>query len=190
VYDLVSLGILSPKMVGWNLTQIQKDSIRFEEEFKSNWFDIGVHPICNPLGMVVKYAVHIHDITSRKKIDQQLHQNEEFFRTLLEDTSDIVVILNKDGTFRNESPSLNRVLGYTQEQMAGKNLFNLLQKEDGEKARQLFNLILPNPYMVKPIRMVIKNNEAKMVTIEGIISNLSDNPVIEGIVLCGWIVMQ
>jgi PAS domain S-box-containing protein len=188
VYDLVSSGILSPKMVGWNRTQIQRHSIQFEEEFKGNWFDIGVHPICNPLGNVVKYAIYIHDITSSKKIEAQLLQNEEFFRTLLEDTADIIVIMNKDGTFRHESPSLNRVVGYTQGQLAGKNLFSLVQKDNADNARQIFNLILQNPYMVKSFRIVLKNKMGKPVAIKGIISNLSDNPVIEGIVLCGWIV--
>ena len=57
VFDLISSGILFPKMVGWNLTQIQTDTIRFEEEFRGQWFDVGIHPICNPLGKVVKYAV-------------------------------------------------------------------------------------------------------------------------------------
>ena len=44
--------------------------------------------------------------------------------------------------------------------------------------------------MVKPFRMVIKDSEKKMVAIDGIISNLSDNPVIEGIVFCGWVVLK
>jgi len=189
LYDLVSLGILSPKMAGWNQTQIQTHSIQFEEEFKGNWFDVGVHPICTPLGNVVKYAVHIHDITNSKKIEKQLFSNEEFFRTLLEDTADVIIIMNKDGTFRYESPSLNHIAGY-QGQMAGKNLFNLLQKDDADNARQIFNLILQNPYMVKPFRIVLKNKMGKPVEIKGIISNLSDNPVIKGIVLCGWIVKK
>jgi PAS domain S-box-containing protein len=189
IYDLVSSGILSPKMAGWNQTQVQTHSIRFEEKFQGNWFDVGVHPICNPFGMVVKYAVYIHDITSRKKIEEQLLSNGEFFRTLLEDTADIIVIMNKDGTFRYESPSLNHIAGY-QGQMAGKNLFNLLQKDDADTVRQTFNMILQNPYMVKPFRIVLKNKMGKPVEIKGIISNLSDNPVIEGIVLCGWIVTK
>ena len=67
----------------------------------------------NPVGNIVKHAVHIHDITKTKKIEEQLLQNEEFFRMLLEDSADIIVILNRDGTFRHESRSLNRVTGYS-----------------------------------------------------------------------------
>jgi PAS domain S-box-containing protein len=189
LYDLVSSGILSPKMAAWNRTQVQTQCIQFEEEFRGSWFDVGVHPICNPVGTVIKYAVHIHDITSSKKIEEQLFQNEEFFRTLLEDTADIIAIMNKDGTFRYESPSLNHIAGY-QGQMAGKNLFDLLQKDDADTARQTFSLILQNPYMVRPFRIVLLNKMGKPVEIKGIISNLSDNPVIEGIVLCGWIVKK
>ena len=190
IYDLVSSGILSSKMVAWNLTQNQTQSLQFEEEFKGRWFNISVHPICNPVGTIVKHAVHIRDITKTKKIEEQLLQNEEFFRTLLEDSADIIVILNSDGTFRHESRSLNRVTGYSQAQVAGKSLFDILQKDDVSKAKQIFETILQNPYMVKPFRIVIKNNDKKMVAIDGIISNLSDNPVIEGIVFCGWVVLK
>jgi|GEM_PF-1736742 PAS domain S-box-containing protein len=189
IYDLVSSGILSPKMVGFNQKEIQTHSIQFEEEFRGSWFDIGVHPIPDPFGKVVKYAVHIHDITSRKKIEEQLLSNEEFFRTLLEDTADIIVIMNKDGTFRQESPSLNHIVGY-QGQMKGKTLFDLLQKDDADTSRQIFNIILQNPYMVKPFRIILRNKMGKPVAVKGIISNLSDNPVIEGIALCGWIVKK
>ena len=190
IYDLVSSGILSSKMVGWNLAQNQTTSFQFKEELNGRWFNISVNPICNPSGKLVKYAVHIHDITKTKKIEEQLLQNEEFFRTLLEDSADVIVILNADGTLRHESRSLNRVIGSSQEQVAGKSLFDLLQKDDIAKAKQIFEMILKNPYMVKPLRMVIKNSEKKMLVINGIISNLSDNPVIDGIVFCGWVVLK
>lgn len=187
VHDLVAARVLSPKMVPWNMARLQTKSVHFEEEFKDNWFDISVHPICNSLGIVVIYAVHIHDITLKKKMEEQLLQNEEFFRTLIEDSADIIVILNRDGTIRHESPSLNKVVGYDDEIIAGKKLVDLIQKDDNAEVIPTFVSILEKPYMVKSIRIVFKNKDGKKVNIRGIISNLSSNPVFEGIVLCGWI---
>ena len=190
VIDLVSLKILSPNMVSWRLAPDQRNGIQFEEEFSGRWFDVGVHPVYNPLGEVVKYAVHIHDITRKKEIEEELRHNEKFFHTLIGDASDIVVVLNADGTFRRQSPTLNQIIGWTREQIEEKKLFDVLQKDDVERAQHLFDLVLQNPYVVKPFRFVFKDPNENLVAVEGIISNLYDKSNIYGVVLCGWIVFH
>ncbi len=47
--------------------------------------------------------------------------------------------------------------------------------------------IMNNPGMVKLIRLKIKNQAGTTYCMEGIISNLCNNPVIKGIVLSRWI---
>lgn len=187
VYDIVASGSLSPKMACWKMTPLQKTHIQFEEQFRGCWYDVGIYPICNPEGSVIRYAVYIHDISRRKKIEEQLRQNDEFFRSLIEDVSDVIIILNRDGTFRHESPSFRRTVGYTGEQTAGKNFFDMIQKENVDATKRIFKEIISIPYMVKPFRLVLKVHNGVNITLEGIISNLCDNPVIDGIVLNGWI---
>ena len=151
----------------------------------------GTTPRCTrssiPEGNVVLFAVYIRNITRIKNVEEQARNNEEFFRSLVEDTSDIIAILNRDGTIRHESPSINRALGYPAEDLVGKSLFTIVPEEEVPAAQNIFAGILESPGMVKPIRLMLKKKDGTTCVMEGIISNLNGNPVIDGIVLNGWI---
>jgi len=187
VSELVSQGIISPKMAGWNISPIRVTPLCFEENFNGKWFEVTLYPVRNPHDDVVLYAVYIRNITLSKKMEEQSRQNEEYFRSLVEDASDIIAILNKDGSLRYESPSINRSLGYPGEHLIGKPISMILDEEELPKLQNIFLEILNNPGIVKPFHMRVKNAEGELFTMEGIISNLYGNPVIDGIVLNGWI---
>ena len=66
---------------------------------------------------LIGYASIMRDITERKMAEGALTHSEEYFRTVTENASDIITILEANGTIRYESFSVERVLGYK-----GKNL--------------------------------------------------------------------
>nr|WP_320160390.1 PAS domain S-box protein [uncultured Methanoregula sp.] len=187
VSELVIQGFLSQKMAGWNVNATLAAPLHFEEEFKGKWFDVTLYPVRNPDDNVVLFAVYIRNITPNKKLEEQSRQNEEYFRSLVEGTSDIIAILNRDGTLRYDSPSITRSLGYAGENLVGKSLSGLLHEDELPKLKSIFQEIMSNPGMVKPFNLKVKNAEGEFFTMEGIISNLYGNPVIDGIVLNGWI---
>jgi PAS domain S-box-containing protein len=187
IAELVNQGILSSRMAAWNLNTGQKQPVRFQEEFRNRWFDAAIYPVKSPEGDVVLFAVSIRDITAQKTHEEQSRQNEEFFRSLIEDTSDVIAVLDRDGTLRHESPSITRCLGYSPEQMVGKPLSVILTDESLPVFRQVLGEILTTPGMVRPVRLSVKNVKGEPRVMEGIISNLYGNPVIDGVVLNGWI---
>lgn len=187
VSDLVTNGILSPRMAGWTVNAIRKQQEHFEEEFRGSWYQTTVYPVVNGGGNLILYAVYIRNISKAKKIEEQTRNNEEFFRSLIEDTSDIIAVLNSDGTLRHESPSISRSLGYRSEDLIGKSIYSLIPANEVPAAQKIISMILENKGMVKPIRLIMKDHNGIPCVMEGIISNLFGNPVIDGIVLNGWI---
>ncbi len=187
ISDLVAQGFISPRMAVWNLNPTQTNPIHFQEEFQNNWFDASVYPVTCPEGDVVLYAVSVRNITETKKTEEQSRQNEEFFRSLIEDTSDVIAVINKDGTIRHESPSITRTLGFGPEHHVKKPFSDLVCEADVPEFRKILAAILENPGIVRPIRLRMKTVVGSTPVMEGIISNLQGNPVIDGIILNGWI---
>lgn len=187
IAELVVHGVLSPRMAAWNLNRTQKEPVHFQEAFHNNWFDTSIYPVTTPEGDVVLFAVSIRNVTAKKKQEEQSRVNEEYFRSLIEDTSDIIAILNRDGTVRHESPSITRSLGFAPELVVGKPFSSLVIESDVPDLERIISEILENPGMVKPIRLHLKTTNGSPSCMEGIISNLYGNPVIDGIILNGWI---
>src|SRR6266568_5167339 len=75
----------------------------------------------------------------------KLEQTEQQLRPLIENATDIITVLNRDGTRRYVSPSIERSLGYTPEELIGKNAFDLVHPDDANELMKLFAAGLSSP---------------------------------------------
>ena len=185
-YDLVGKKILTPFMACWNTSRVQKNAVQAEEKLNARWYDSRIYPVLSHGGEVIRYAVYIRDVTRRKQVEEQLLQNEQYFRGLIENASDIIVILNPDGSFLRESPSLGRALGIAQDQLTGRKIFDVIHPDDLPTLRTILAEILKQPYLVRPVRLKFRKS-AGFSIVEGVMSNLSRNPIVQGIVFNGWV---
>ncbi len=77
---------------------------------------------------------------SRKLADQAAEATERRFHRLLESALDIITVLGADGCFRYQSPALQRVLGYSTEELTGRSVFDFIHPEDQKRERDAFEL--------------------------------------------------
>ena len=64
-------------------------------------------------------------------------RGERWFRSLVQNFSDVVMILEADGTVRFVSPAVERVLGYRPEEMVGTRALDYVHPEDLEYMSKL-----------------------------------------------------
>jgi len=81
-------------------------------------------------GTITGAVITFRDITARKQAEAVLRNSEEHFRLLIENISDIIMVLDGYGIVRYESPSLQRVLGYTAAELVGRRACELIHPED------------------------------------------------------------
>jgi PAS domain S-box-containing protein len=186
-YDLVGKNILTPKMACWQLNPMGEKRLVFEEQFNRNWYDVTIYPVYDKKGGVEKYAVSVRNITGRKQAEEQIRSNAENFRAIIEEASEIVVMLNPDGTFSQQSPSFNTALGYREDDELKRSFFDYLSMTDWQQAKQVFSEVLIHPGMAKPVKLKFETSDRGICTIRGILSNLSDNPFVGKVVLNGWV---
>jgi len=122
------------------------------------------------------------DITERKKAEEALRQSEESFRALIENAQDAIVILNRDGSIRYESPSFERVLGFKSKDQAESNPIELVHPEDMTEATQTLAQLMQNKGATVHAKVRAKNKDGAWRTLEIVGQNLLDNPAVSGIV--------
>jgi PAS domain S-box-containing protein len=186
-YALVAKKILTPKMACWQLVVKGEKRIHLEEQVNRNWYDVTIYPVYDAHGAAEKFAVSIRNITRRKEAEKQMRDNAEHFRLIIEEASEVVVMLNPDGMFAQQSPSLRNALGYPEHADLKKSLFDHIPQADWPNAKQVLAEIVLHPGMAKPVRLKCRKRDNTFCMIKGIMSNLSDNPQIGKIVLSGWV---
>jgi len=80
--------------------------------------------------------------------DQLLNQiqgSERYFRALIENASDLVVVIAANGRIVFQSPSSRTVLGYRPEELEGSNLFDFIHVNDIEDFKKAASLLHENP---------------------------------------------
>jgi two-component system, cell cycle sensor histidine kinase and response regulator CckA len=83
------------------------------------------------------YAIY-RDISSRKQAEEAVRRSEQHYRTVIQNATDIICILDGHGTVRFASPSMSRLLGYRSEELIGRSGFPLIHPDDLEVAQQNF----------------------------------------------------
>ena len=125
----------------------------------------------------------IRDITERKEVEKALEESEERFRSLVQHASDIITILESDGTIRYVSPAVERVMGYKPEEQAGTTAFGSVHPNDRERALDTFAEALKRPGLHPPLEFRVPHKDGSWRNLEHIVNNLLDNPAVGGVVV-------
>lgn len=79
-----------------------------------------------PTGMVFV----IRDITERKITEEKLSKSEETFRHLVETVNDAIYEITSEGIINYVSPAIERIVGYTPDELIGRNFFQFMYPDD------------------------------------------------------------
>ena len=155
-----------------------------QNKFKNTkFYELQNIPIKNGTGDV-DFIIHtIRDITEEKHKKMQLEESEKRFRSLVENGSDVLFVLDKDGSPKYVSPNIAYVLGYSVEQAMEFKPKDILHPHDVEHVMKEIEVALSHPAMpisVTPARMRHKNGSWRIMA--GTITNMMHDPAINGIV--------
>jgi PAS domain S-box-containing protein len=76
--------------------------------------------------------------SSLHKSRADLHESEQRFRALVHHASDVFTVIGADAVIRYQSPATEQVLGYPTREIIGRSFLDLVEPDDQDTARQLF----------------------------------------------------
>ena len=98
----------------------------------------------NVAGLVGAYI----DITDRIRAEQALIKSEENYRLIVENQTDLVVKVDRDGRFLFVSPSYCKTFGKTEEELLGKLFIPFVHENDREASMKAMEKLLKPPYHI------------------------------------------
>jgi PAS domain S-box-containing protein len=123
------------------------------------------------------------EILDRKMAEEALQASEMRFRSLIQNSSDIIRILDKGGLIVFDSPSSEKILGYPPGYTLGKSPLDFIHPDDIEKVRRDLGDVYCGKNTGVPTEFRIRKANGEYLDAESIAANMMNVPGVHGIVI-------
>lgn len=152
---------------------------------KKNGDIIDVEVIAHSILFQEKKArlVLLNDVTTRLKTEKELQGSEKKFRALIENSNDMIVLMEGDNRISYRSPSAAKITGWSNEEMAKKSfLDDIVHPDDQPRIREVLRTIMLRPGVPEVIYYRSLHKNGHYINLEGILINLLHRDYVRALV--------
>jgi PAS domain S-box-containing protein len=114
---------------------------------------------------------------------ESLRRSEERFRALVQNSSDVITVIDAQGTIRYVTPAVERVMGYRPEELVGKSVFDYVRPDVRAEAQKLFVEVWSRPGIHPAFEFEVPHKDGTWRRAEFLLNNLLDDPSVRGVVV-------
>ena len=111
---------------------------------------------------------------TRLLAEQSARQSETYFQTLVQNSSDLIAILDVNGYFTYQSPSFKTVLGYEPDALIGKHSLEFVKPEDAATIKKDYLTTLNDPNALLHREYAFKHADGSWRVLESITKTVND----------------
>ena len=149
------------------------------------WNELAAAAVRGEAGRATHHIGVISDVTEREEAREMLKESERRFRSIVQNASDLITVVDAGGTITYESPSKERILGYGPQELVGKPVLEHVHPDDLERVSAEFGHVLAHPGYLseEPAEFWYRHADGTWRYLESIATNLLDDPGVGSIVI-------
>jgi two-component system cell cycle sensor histidine kinase/response regulator CckA len=128
------------------------------------------------------FTAVIRDISERRAMETSLRASEERFRSLVQNSRDVIAVIDESAICSYISPGVESLSGYTPDELVGTSGFDFIHPEDLGIVGESLTSILASPDLTHTVEARLKTKDG-WIWVEIRAANKLNDPVIRGIVL-------
>jgi len=146
--------------------------------------EVPIHVTAWHTGSGDAYRIHafVWDISERLAEQRLLAMSERRWRSLVQHSSDVTVVLDAAGTVLNEVPNDSMLLGFEEDEFAGEHFSHLIHPADLDGVAEAFGRVVATPSGQERLRLRLRRIDGTWANVEAIATNLLDEPTVAGVV--------
>ncbi len=130
-------------------------------------------------GKAIAFA---RDVTERKRAEEEIRKNEKRFRALIENNNTIIALADENFKPFYRSPSAVRITGWTDDELAGRGLQNLMHPDDINLVKKTWADVIANPGKLQSLSIRSLHKNGSYISMEGTVINLLNDENVKAIV--------
>ncbi|HPQ44457.1 MAG TPA: PAS domain S-box protein [Syntrophales bacterium] len=121
--------------------------------------------------------------SSNVPVKKSFGKSEEFFKAIIQNSLDVIIVVDEQANITYVSPSVERVLGYKPDELVGTRTLDLIAPDDKKRSIEDFRkaLLIKESLISNDFHLKHKNGTERIM--EGVGTNLLDNPNVAGFVM-------
>jgi diguanylate cyclase (GGDEF)-like protein/PAS domain S-box-containing protein len=147
--------------------------------------DLSMAPLRNPSGRVVSAVAVLADVTEQTRAAEAVHESEVWFRSLVQHSTDMVIVMDGDGAISYMSPSACTFAGVHLHDVMGMRVNEVFHAVDDDllHLQELFMRLRATPELTERATFSLPRGDGELRRIEMAACNLIDDPAVRGIVV-------
>lgn len=126
----------------------------------------------------------VQDISDRKRAEAVLKASESRFRALVQNSSDLLTVINRGGYLKYASPSMGTILGYGSQALLGQNVLDFMHPDEHAEVRVAFSAaVLGGPGATARRTSRFRQADGQYRWLEWVATNHVDHPQVQGVVM-------
>jgi diguanylate cyclase (GGDEF)-like protein/PAS domain S-box-containing protein len=143
-----------------------------------------VHGLAVLAALGVSFTIFLLGWTTgdKEEAERELRSSEERFRALVQNSSDMILVVDEDGALAYASPAFERILGYEIGEMLGKTANLLMHPDDRDTMAQAFLSASGEIAPIGQAELRLRDAAGNWRWFDARATNLLDDPVVRGFV--------
>jgi diguanylate cyclase (GGDEF)-like protein/PAS domain S-box-containing protein len=121
-------------------------------------------------------------VNALKRAELSLSESEQWFRTLVAKSNDLIVVVDNEGRFTYTNPVVDRLFGYETNSLIGRNIFDLIHPHDRQMAQAAYLASIDPDGTDSAFVMRLLTSSGEWRFIEGVLTDCLSDQAIHGIV--------
>lgn len=150
-------------------------------EGDERWIRATGEPDYNEDGICTRFYGISQNVSDRRQAEEDLQLSERRFKSLVQDGSDLIAILDSEANYMYVSPTSQSILGIPAEDFIGTNALDYIHEEDKAEISDLLAELSSNQRVrIPPYRFA--DSEGHWRWIETTLTNMMEDPAVGGLV--------
>ena len=122
-------------------------------------------------------------LQANEAAERALRESEARFRALIENSLDITSVVDAANVVRYVSPSIERILGYSPEEILGREALSFVHPEDLVSIARVFDAASSSEGLMQTDEFRVRHSDGSWRLMEAVGLDLLDDPAVRGVVI-------
>jgi PAS domain S-box-containing protein len=155
-----------------------RDAVEYGTDEIAGVFEVHAVPLAQN-----RMTAFFRDISEKRKAEEELEQSETRFRALIQNSSDIIQILDENRRLIYSSPAVRKILGYPEGSQNNRHILDLVHPDDRDRVTTDLDEVYRRANPGTPTEYRMLTAEGGSIYVESVGVNLLEVPGVNGIVI-------